>query len=184
MELSFCWAGYHLNLQEGRGLRVKIKRLSENVMQTLPLPLLGASAISGLLPSFQPALQAWVLLMVCPGSWSPRSLHICWLFPTVPNSEAWYPAPKFQDVVLGRVQRAPARSSPLRHPLEGCWLELTVHKNQWGALSTESLNRNRQKKCICGSVGKMRSLRLCGCPATFLGTTAQFPRHLGACGAF
>ena len=25
VELSFCWAGYHLSLQEGRDLRVKVK---------------------------------------------------------------------------------------------------------------------------------------------------------------
>lgn len=39
----------------------------------------------------------------------------------------WCPGPRFQDAGLGRVQRAPAGSSPGRCPSQGCWLGLTVH---------------------------------------------------------
>ena len=83
--------------------------------------MLGASMILGAAPLLS-ALSA----SMDPSHGLPRalvsmSLHICWLFPTVPRcSEARYPAPKFQDAVLRRVERAPAGSSPRRHEPMGC----------------------------------------------------------------
>ena len=89
---------------------------------------------------------------------------ICWLFPTVPRcSEARYPAPKFQDVVLGRVERAPAGSSPRRHEPMGC-TQHGVFKQKHAKEAHMLISWQNVKPEACGH------------PApSFLGTTAQFP---------
>lgn len=129
MELS--WDGYHLSLQEGRGLGIRVKRLSKNVSADAPHPCWGLRDIRAA-PLLSAHSASNVLLTVCPGPWSPRLCTFCWLFPlfpTVPRcSEVRYPGPRFQNAVLGRVQRAPTGSSPRRCPIQGCWLELTVHE--------------------------------------------------------
>ena len=82
--------------------------------------------------------------------------------------------PKFQDVVLGRVQRGPARSSPLRHLLEGCWLELTVHEPM-GCTQHGVFKQKQAKEAHMLISWQNEKPEARGHPApSFLGTTAQF----------
>ena len=50
VELSFCWAGYHLSLEEGRHLRVKVNR--KTLVQMLPIRAWGLSDFGGRSPPF------------------------------------------------------------------------------------------------------------------------------------